>query len=389
MAYYFLFPEKDTTIYSHPYREDLNTGKVETLSLTSEKGATNDVYYPSRILIKFKDSELKDVLSSKVEGQFSASLKLYTTDYNQNLPVSQTIELYPLYDSWENGTQRYNDHPYYGGIVSNGASWLYKDNGIDKTPWSAVNTGNATGADYFNYLYNPAVSGGLWYEGEGFESTQSISIINDYDLNFNVTSQVKKISSSLFTYQSYPKAISNNGFIIKKQHDIALTGSDQGTIKYFSSDTHTIFSPYLAIKWNDSIYQKPKISNYNSDLTSGKIQLDITNLKPEYKQDEEPIIRIYARPQYPDREFTTSSLYIRPYFLNATSYYSIEDYTSKEVIIPFDTEFTRLSADVEGMYFKFYMQGLQPERYYRLLIRHDNNDGVNIYDENWYFKVTR
>ena len=52
MAYYFLYPEKDTTIYSHPYRQDLNTGIVETLSLTSEKGVTDDLYYPSRILLK-------------------------------------------------------------------------------------------------------------------------------------------------------------------------------------------------------------------------------------------------------------------------------------------------------------------------------------------------
>ena len=41
------------------------------------------------------------------------------------------------------------------------------------------------------------------------------------------------------------------------------------------------------------------------------------------------------------------------------------------------------------MHFKLYMQGLQPERYYRILIRHDNNDGINIYDEDCYFKVTR
>jgi len=35
------------------------------------------------------------------------------------------------------------------------------------------------------------------------------------------------------------------------------------------------------------------------------------------------------------------------------------------------------------------MQGLQPERYYRLLIRHDNNDGIVIYDDDVFFKVVR
>ena len=61
MAYHFLYPEKDTTIYSHPKRQTLNTGIVETLSLDSEKGLDNSLYYPSRILLQFKDSELTEV----------------------------------------------------------------------------------------------------------------------------------------------------------------------------------------------------------------------------------------------------------------------------------------------------------------------------------------
>jgi len=385
MAYYFLFPEKDTTIYSHPYRQDLNTGIVETLSLASEKGADDNLYYPSRILLKFKDSELIEVLRDKVSGSFSASLKLYATEYSQNLPVSQTIELYPLYENWENGTQRYLERPYNNGVVSNGASWLYSDNGTNTTSWSNLTTGTTAS---FSGSTSP-ISGGIWYTGSGFETTQSIEITHNFDLNFNVTNQIQKFSASLFASQTYPNGIPNNGFIIKRQNDVFNNASDQGILKYFSVDTHTIFSPTLIFKWDDSSYVVPRPSNYDSTLTSGKIQLNITNLKKEYKQSEEPTIKIHARPQYSDREFTTTSSYVRPYYLNTTAYYSIEDYTSKEVIIPFDTEYTKISANSDGMYFKLYMQGLQPERYYRLLIRHDNNDGITVYDEEWYFKVVR
>jgi len=35
------------------------------------------------------------------------------------------------------------------------------------------------------------------------------------------------------------------------------------------------------------------------------------------------------------------------------------------------------------------MEGLQPERYYKLQFRVDNNDGINIYDEDYSFKVVR
>ena len=391
MAYHFLFPEKDTTIYSHPLRKDLNTGKMETLSLLSEKGNNDSNYYPSRILLKFKDSEIKHVLSEKINTtEFSASLKLYATDFIQNLPISQNIELYPLVDEWNNGSQRYIDHPYFSGVVSDGASWLYTNDGTAKRLWSGIFEGSQTTSSYIGDPDATVINGvgGTWYHGSGFESTQSISIVNNFDLNFNITDQIQKVSKSMFLDIPFPDGIPNNGFIIKREHDTTLTGSNQGTIKYFSVDTHTIFSPTLAIKWDDSDYADA-VTSSNDILKSGKIQLNFNNLKSEYKQSEEPILRLNVREQYPNRTFTTSSNYLKVNYLNPTSYYSIEDYTSKEVIIPFDTEFTKLSADTDGMYFKLNMQGLQPERYYRLLIRHDNKDGINIYDDDCYFKVTR
>ena len=62
MAYYFLFPEKDSTIYSHPFRQDLNTGIEETLELASELDNTGSLYYPSRFLVQFNDDEIKSVV---------------------------------------------------------------------------------------------------------------------------------------------------------------------------------------------------------------------------------------------------------------------------------------------------------------------------------------
>jgi len=382
MAYYFLYPEKDTTIYSHPFRQDLNTGIVETLSLASEKGDTDNLYYPSRALLKFKDSELNDVLANKVLNNFSASLKLYATEYSKDLPTSQTIELYPLSQSWNNGTQRYLDRPYNNNVISNGASWLYRDNGTTKSSWGTI-TANTT-ASLSGSL---PVSGGIWYTGSGFESTQSIEIVNNFDLNFEITSQIEKISSSIFASQTYPTGIPNNGFIIKREDDVFNNATTQGTLKYFSVDTHTIFSPTLIIKWDDSSYNTG--SNHNAVLDSGKIQLNINNNKECYRTSEEYTFRLNTRKQYPTRTFTTSSNYLNINYLTTASYYSIEDYTSKETIIPFDTKFTKLSADSEGMYFSLDMQGLQPERYYRLLIRHDNNDGIVIYDDDVFFKVIR
>ena len=66
MAYYFLFPEIDATIYSHPDRVDMNSGGDEILELVEEKATTGNVYYPSRILIQFKNTDIKDLTYAKI-----------------------------------------------------------------------------------------------------------------------------------------------------------------------------------------------------------------------------------------------------------------------------------------------------------------------------------
>ena len=68
MAYYSIFPEKDTTLYSHPDRINMNTGKDEILELVEEKATTGEIYYPSRILIKFKSTDIRDVIQNKLTG---------------------------------------------------------------------------------------------------------------------------------------------------------------------------------------------------------------------------------------------------------------------------------------------------------------------------------
>ena len=58
MAYYSIYPQKDTTIYSHPDRQYMNTGHDEILELAKEKGSSDQILYPSRILIQFKTEDI-------------------------------------------------------------------------------------------------------------------------------------------------------------------------------------------------------------------------------------------------------------------------------------------------------------------------------------------
>ena len=85
----------------------------------------------------------------------------------------------------------------------------------------------------------------------------------------------------------------------------------------------------------------------------------------------------------------TTSNYLNTAYLPESSYYSVRDADTDEVIIPFDTEYTKLSADSTGMYFDLFMEGFQPERYYKLMFRSDNNEGTQIFDEDYFFKIIR
>ena len=99
--------------------------------------------------------------------------------------------------------------------------------------------------------------------------------------------------------------------------------------------------------------------------------IKISNNKGEYADTGKQRFRIAAQPKYPVRTFSTSSVYLTNYALPTASYWGIRDENTEEMIVDFDTNFTKISCDSTGPYFDVYMDGLQPERYYRILIKTD------------------
>jgi len=97
--------------------------------------------------------------------------------------------------------------------------------------------------------------------------------------------------------------------------------------------------------------------------------------------------RINARPLFPPRTFTTESNYTVNYALPTSSYYAIKDLDTNEYVVNFDKEFTQISCDPTSSYFTVYMNGLEPERYYNILIQTEVDGQTIIMDENYYFKV--
>ena len=397
MAYYFLFPEKDTTLYSHPDRKDMNTGADEILEILKERGTTNQYNYPSRVIMKFKDTEIQSTISliNKIDttipadnfnnGSAAVSLQLTSTDATK-LVETNVLNVYAVSQSWNEGVGRYLNHP----TSSTGATWSKRDNSVQSTSWSTSSWAPfTTGSLISASILTPG--GGVWYTGSKFVATQQFLVGESLDTDVDVTEIVKKWSASMFAGDTYPEGILNNGVLFKVPDSVESNVEYSfGDLSYFSSDTHTIYPPKLTFKWDDSTNQS---NDYDNDLIvkSGSINVDIYDNKKEYNVNEIAEIRWHIRDRYPIRTFSTSSNYLvnKRFKLGSGCLYSIRDAHSEQVIIPFDKKYTRLSNDKESSYFKLYMNGLQPERYYRILIKHESADGTEVYDNGYYFKVVR
>lgn len=369
MAVYKIFPEKSATLYS--YYPTLNTGLDEILELSTFEsvGGTNEV---SRILIQFPTTEINDILTNKVGvSSFDSYLKLYLANAS-SLPLTYTIESHPIAADWNVGTGRLADLP----IVTNGASWGFTQESGSGVWFSAGSFPiNTTGS----YQSGSNVGGGLWWDFSQYQATQSFSQATVKDIELKVTDTVSAWQNSL---------IPNYGFIIKHSGSIEFTTASKFETKYFSDTTHTIYPPALEIRWDDFSYNTGSQSVIDSDL----YVTSMGNNKNSYQQDSVQRFRIQVRQKYPPRTFAVSSFSyaLNNYVLPTSSYWSIKDLDTEEIIVDYDTTYTKISCDPSGSYFDIYMNGLEPERYYKLLFKTVLSNGeVIVFDENYYFKVIR
>ncbi len=357
MAIYRIFPEKDATVYS--YYPTMNTGLDEIIEASTTANINGSTSETSRILIKFYDEDIEDIFTNYIGvNQWSASLKMFLADASR-MPTTYSLECYPLTQDWEMGVGKYGDVP----VNTSGVRW---DNFTSSL------------SAYMTASYLPAnVGGGVWYTGSATlnpTATQSFSYQSDLDVNLNVTNAIRLFRSS---------SISNNGFIIKQETE--FTTSSLFELKYFSIDTHTIYPPCLELKWNDYSFNTGSLSIVSSESTV----INLGNNKSHYNQNSIQTFRVNARDKFPVRSFTTSSVYMTNKYLPSESYWALKDVNTNETVIDFDTTYTKLSVDSNGSYFKFYMSGIEPERWYKFIIKSVINSNTIIFDNDYIFKVNK
>ena len=369
MAIYKIFPSADATLYSKYPGE--NTGLDEILEVAAKNNPnpsnnladavpSESLLYDDirRSLILFSNEDLQKI-KTFATSSWKAGFKLYLSTAD-NLSTTYSLEVRQVSQSWNMGTGKFSDDP----ETRNGVCWYSTSSyASDQNSWATQPS---------NYFITPG--GGSW-TGSYFGS-QSFDYKASKDPNIDVTNIVN----------SWFSGSENNGFIVKLPTNIESSSVSYLGLSFFSVDTHTIYPPTLEMKWDDSTY-----TGSLTEISDSNFVVSLDNNQGIYKTGTEKIqFRINARDKYPVRSFTTSSLYTVNKRLSTTSYWALQDLKTTDMVIDFDTSFTKISYDQKGSFANLYLSGLEPERYYKFLVKTILSTGETLeIDDDCIFKITR
>jgi len=385
MAVYKIFPFKDTSLYSlYP---DMNTGidpinQVSNLNFALLTSAT-----VARSLVEFSSEEIVDLLDGIISGyEWDAYFKNYIATA-QGIVETSTIEVRPVAQSWNNGTGTYLDSP----ITTDGSSWN-SNQFLGGTQWLYMNGSSFSSGSFKvtgSFVSQSSSLGGGNYvisksDGTSYLASQTFGLRSPKDLCVNSTTTV----DSWYSASSGLGGIENNGFLIKWEDSIEFNPNKQvqPVVQYYSVDTNTIYPPQLEFRWDDSVWAT---SSTIPVLSQPNCFVSLAENPGVFLSESVNRFRLNVRPKYPKVVFATASLFTKQHYLpSGSSLYAVKDLDTDEYVIDFDAKYTRLSADTTSSYFDIYMNGLEPERYYKILIQASAGGSTTIYDDNYYFKVS-
>ena len=360
--------------------------------ITGAAGEQAELFVSSSVLFMSASNQSGATLNKSFAGirglVYTASFDLSTGSYDSIRFSVQEPDGYLLVDETLTETDSYTkyfttsqDGTYY-------LRWTFFANGtgqfsgsIDTLQLNTDSTLIPTSSEYTDLYYDAQYStnagGATWYTASFTTGTHYKQTFNSYTKNLNV--EVTEYVNDFLIGDRV-----NNGFIVKRDTPFEESTSKMGSVKFFSMDTHTIYPPTLEVRWDDSTWNTGSLE----PLTSEDIILYVKSLQTEYKESSKGKIRVFGRDRYPARNFA-NSLIKEVKYLPTTSYYSVVDSETNQVVVPFDTTYTKISCDSTSNYFDFWFNGLQPERFYKFIFRVDMNGTTKYYDDNFYFKVVR
>lgn len=341
----FLTPTKDTTIYqAFPTNnagldEILEIGKVVDTELLEPSYASAS----ARTLLHF---DLPTTESVSANANYFLNLRLANANDVQR---NQLVLVYPISRSWTEGSGFF-----YQNVknVNDGATWKQIDSSVS---WS--------------------IEGGDFLTGSTSASI-SLSSYPLQDLRIDVTNILRPIVSQSLQDNFY-------GLVVKFPESSENDVDNEGNLKVFSSQTHTIHLPTLEVAWNSQAFSTGTLQPIPSTLN---VKIVPSNLQSEYTRGDVVRLNFVVRDAYPLRSFDSTLRYKNKYYLPSSSYYSITDVQANTVVVPFDT-YSTIDCDSNGSYITLDTAPLYSGRYYSIKLKIVSGSLTKTVDPNIQFTM--
>lgn len=339
----FISATQDASIYQRYQTQ--NTGLDEILEvgkiIKSTDSATMYSSGSARILINFDIPSLNQYPTNSL---YYLNLRLANA---KAVNRYQKLEVYPVSRSWVEGSGYF-----YQDMVTSedGVTW----NTYDKnSSWVS------SGSDYISTI----------------SSSYTFVTVPITDVKINITNLIAPVVSGSNT-------IPWNGIIIKYPTSDEINHTNIGNIKFFSSNTHTIFSPKLEVLYVNQTFSTGSLK----PIPNGNVTIIPKNLKESYTIGEVDKVYLVVRDPFPDKRFDAVQRYRTTYYLPSSSYFRITDQMSGVVIYDFD-QYSAINCDSSGSYITLDTSALDINRYYNIDLK-INNNGLTFFPEfNYSFKV--
>ena len=368
--HHFIFPSKDTWISSGSSTitgesfKDQNFGRDQILEVKKEF-YNSSFNYPTRALVNFSGTEFTELSKSVSDGTIASDakyyLRLFEAEGNAELnDTSYRLAIQPISQSWKEGSGKFGDNP----KNTDGCSWENRTNPIGGTATAWANAGTT--------VLTVSAS------AQVFENESP-------DINVDVTNMFRMWLNG--EEQNY-------GMLIRFNGTQETDSTHFGHLKFFSRNTHTIYSPKLEVRWDDSSFSTGSLNELTMSGLADNF-LYMKGLREEYKVGERVKFRVGARKRYIQKSFTNSVQTVTgSYITNGSGSYAIKDVATDEFIVPFednqDTSYTKLSCDSDSNYFIQYLDGFYPDRVYKILLKLKYDDGQEqVFDDDFEFIVKR
>lgn len=339
----FLLPTEDATIYQR-YPTN-NTGLDEILEvgkkIKSLDGTGKYTSGSTRILINF------DIPSNQQYPTSSKYFLNFKIANAEKVNRYQKLEVYQVSGSWIEGS-----------------GYFYQDiqNSEDGVTWNsldAVTSWSNAGGDYHT---TPSAS-------------YTLSQYPIQDIKIDVTNIIAPIVSGSNTHPW-------TGLLIKFPNSDETNSKNVGNIKFFSSNTHTIFAPTLEVAYVDQTFVTGSLKR----IPGSNISVIPKNLKESYTQGEIDKVYLVVRDKFPDKRFDAVQRYRTQYYLPSESYFRLKDDVSDVVLYDFD-QYSAINCDLSGSYFILDTTQLEPNRYYTVDVKIKSGSLVFFPEIKYTFKV--